>query len=57
MSEMAQTAQDLIVIGRGVLMYQGTTEEFIQREATFEDMGDALAVSEMDSEFARTASA
>ncbi len=27
--EMAQTAQDLVVIGRGRLIYQGTMEEFI----------------------------
>jgi ABC-2 type transport system ATP-binding protein len=29
--EMAQTAQDLLVIGRGELIYQGTTEDFIAR--------------------------
>ncbi len=29
LSEMAQTAQDLVVIGRGKLIYQGTTEDFI----------------------------
>jgi ABC-2 type transport system ATP-binding protein len=29
--EMAQTAQDLVVIGKGRLMYQGTTEDFITR--------------------------
>jgi len=31
LSEMAQTAQDLVVIGKGRLMYQGTTEDFITR--------------------------
>ncbi|WP_199428977.1 ABC transporter ATP-binding protein [Qaidamihabitans albus] len=31
LSEMAQTAQDLVVIGRGRLIYQGTTDEFIDR--------------------------
>ncbi len=29
--EMAQTAQDLVVIGRGKLIYQGTMEDFIGR--------------------------
>ncbi|WP_370945750.1 ABC transporter ATP-binding protein [Amycolatopsis sp. cg5] len=29
--EMAQTAQDLVVIGKGKLIYQGTTEEFVAR--------------------------
>jgi ABC-2 type transport system ATP-binding protein len=29
--EMAQTAQDLVVIGRGRLIYQGTMDEFIAR--------------------------
>ncbi|WP_026316553.1 ABC transporter ATP-binding protein [Actinokineospora enzanensis] len=29
LSEMAQTAQDLVVIGRGKLIYQGTVEDFI----------------------------
>ncbi|GAA4537911.1 ABC transporter ATP-binding protein [Amycolatopsis samaneae] len=29
--EMAQTAQDLVVIGRGRLIYQGTMEEFVAR--------------------------
>jgi ABC-2 type transport system ATP-binding protein len=28
---MAQTAQDLVVIGRGRLIYQGTMDEFIAR--------------------------
>ena len=73
MSEMAQTAQDLLVIGRGALMYQGTTEEFVARAtkkavkvrsphlpalrealtaraAVFEELGDALVVSEMESD-------
>jgi ABC-2 type transport system ATP-binding protein len=31
LSEMAQTAQDLIVIGRGELIYQGTTEDFVAK--------------------------
>jgi ABC-2 type transport system ATP-binding protein len=31
LSEIAQTAQDLVVIGEGRLMYQGTTEDFITR--------------------------
>jgi ABC-2 type transport system ATP-binding protein len=31
LSEMALTAQDLIVIGRGRLISEGTTEEFIER--------------------------
>ncbi|WP_106179141.1 ABC transporter ATP-binding protein [Prauserella shujinwangii] len=31
LSEMSQTAQDLVVIGRGKLIYQGTTEDFIDR--------------------------
>ncbi|HVW43743.1 MAG TPA: ABC transporter ATP-binding protein [Amycolatopsis sp.] len=31
LSEMAQTAQDLVVIGRGELIYQGTTPDFIDR--------------------------
>jgi len=31
LSEMAQTAQDLVVIGRGELIYQGTATEFIDR--------------------------
>ncbi|RSN49041.1 ABC transporter [Amycolatopsis sp. WAC 04197] len=29
--EMAQTAQDLVVIGRGKLIYQGTMEDFVGR--------------------------
>jgi ABC-2 type transport system ATP-binding protein len=29
--EMAQTAQDLVVIGRGRLIYQGTMDEFVAR--------------------------
>ncbi|MEU3272259.1 ABC transporter ATP-binding protein [Saccharomonospora sp. NPDC006951] len=29
LSEMAQTAQDLVVIGRGKLIYQGTTDDFV----------------------------
>ncbi|GLZ37457.1 ABC transporter ATP-binding protein [Actinokineospora sp. NBRC 105648] len=29
LSEMAQTAQDLVVIGRGKLIYQGTVDDFI----------------------------
>ncbi|MFE0020019.1 ABC transporter ATP-binding protein [Amycolatopsis sp. NPDC059021] len=29
--EMAQTAQDLVVIGRGRLIYQGTMEDFVAR--------------------------
>ena len=29
--EMAQTAQDLVVIGRGRLIYQGTTADFVAR--------------------------
>jgi ABC-2 type transport system ATP-binding protein len=31
LSEMAQTAQDLVVIGKGRLIYQGTTEDFVHR--------------------------
>ena len=31
LSEMALTAQELIVIGRGKLIYQGTTPDFIER--------------------------
>ena len=31
--EMAQTAQDLVVIGRGRLIYQGTMAEFVDRTA------------------------
>jgi ABC-2 type transport system ATP-binding protein len=31
LSEMSQTAQDLVVIGRGKLIYQGTTEDFVAR--------------------------
>ena len=31
LSEMAQTAHDLVVIGRGELIYQGTTADFIER--------------------------
>ncbi len=31
LSEMAQTAEQLIVIGRGQLMFDGTTQEFIDR--------------------------
>jgi ABC-2 type transport system ATP-binding protein len=31
LSEMAQTAQDLVVIGKGRLIYQGTTEDFVER--------------------------
>jgi ABC-2 type transport system ATP-binding protein len=73
LSEMAQTAQDLVVIGRGKLMYQGTTDDFVtrattesvkvrsphlpvlrmalsERDVTFEDLGDFLLVSEMDSD-------
>jgi ABC-2 type transport system ATP-binding protein len=71
--EMAQTAQDLLVIGRGELIYQGTTEDFIARatkttvrvrsphlsklrdaltgrNARFSEDGDALIVSDMDSD-------
>jgi ABC-2 type transport system ATP-binding protein len=29
--EMAQTAQDLVVIGRGRLIYQGTMDDFVAR--------------------------
>jgi ABC-2 type transport system ATP-binding protein len=73
LSEMAQTAQDLVVIGRGKLMYQGTTDDFVtrattesvkvrsphlpvlrtalsERDVTFDDLGDFLLVSEMDSD-------
>jgi ABC-2 type transport system ATP-binding protein len=31
LSEMAQTAQDLVVIGKGELIYSGTTTDFISR--------------------------
>jgi ABC-2 type transport system ATP-binding protein len=31
LSEMAQTAQDLVVIGKGELVYSGTTADFISR--------------------------
>ncbi|MEC3982150.1 ABC transporter ATP-binding protein [Amycolatopsis sp. H20-H5] len=37
--EMAQTAQDLVVIGRGKLIYQGTMDEFVARAA-----GDGVKV-------------
>jgi ABC-2 type transport system ATP-binding protein len=73
LSEMAQTAQDLVVIGRGKLMYQGTVDEFVtratkesvkvrsphlpmlrmalsERDVPFEDLGESLLVSEMDSD-------
>ncbi|SDC81714.1 ABC transporter ATP-binding protein [Actinokineospora iranica] len=30
LSEMAQTAQDLVVIGRGKLIYQGTVSDFVE---------------------------
>jgi ABC-2 type transport system ATP-binding protein len=33
LSEMAQTAQDLVVIGKGELIYAGTTSDFISRAA------------------------
>ncbi|MFD2417945.1 ABC transporter ATP-binding protein [Amycolatopsis pigmentata] len=31
LSEMAQTARDLVVIGKGSLIYQGTTDDFVHR--------------------------
>ncbi|MEV6895798.1 ATP-binding cassette domain-containing protein [Amycolatopsis sp. NPDC051372] len=71
--EMEQTAQDLVVIGRGRLTYQGTMADFVQRAGSrgvrvrtpqadalrtaltergiaFTDEGDALLVSEVDSD-------
>ncbi|GAA2991115.1 ABC transporter ATP-binding protein [Actinokineospora diospyrosa] len=51
LSEMAQTAQDLVVIGRGKLIYQGTVDEFIAnatestvlvRSPTLEKLGEHL---------------
>ena len=33
LSEMAQTAEDLVVIGRGELIYEGTVEGFVDRTA------------------------
>ena len=33
LSEMAQTAEDLVVIGRGELIYQGTVDGFVDRTA------------------------
>ncbi|WP_158879552.1 ABC transporter ATP-binding protein [Amycolatopsis anabasis] len=58
LSEMAQTAQDLVVIGKGQLIYQGTTEDFIARatEHTVRVRSpqlDALrtALTERDAEF------
>ncbi|MEW2501735.1 ATP-binding cassette domain-containing protein [Amycolatopsis sp. NPDC047767] len=71
--EMEQTAQDLVVIGRGRLTYQGTMADFVHRAGsrgvrvrtpqagalrtaltergiTFTDEGDALVVSEVDSD-------
>ncbi|QYN24079.1 ABC transporter ATP-binding protein [Amycolatopsis sp. DSM 110486] len=71
--EMEQTAQDLVVIGRGRLTYQGTMADFVQRAGSrgvrvrtpqadalrtaltelgiaFTDEGDALVVSEVDSD-------
>ncbi|MEV8606753.1 ATP-binding cassette domain-containing protein [Amycolatopsis sp. NPDC051373] len=71
--EMEQTAQDLMVIGRGRLTYQGTMADFVQRAGSrgvrvrtpqadalrtaltergiaFTDEGDALLVSEVDSD-------
>ncbi|MFI5607650.1 ABC transporter ATP-binding protein [Amycolatopsis sp. NPDC051903] len=71
--EMEQTAQDLVVIGRGRLSYSGTMADFLQRAGSrgvrvrtpqaealraalterglaFTDDGDALIVSEVDSD-------